>query len=428
MAGTSASGTTGVVVAAKAPVKIGVITTNNAALAATFGVKSSDASDYGKKIIAYINKTGGIAGHKVEAVYYQADSAQSSSVNGAAACAAFTQDNHVNIVVAMQSLGNELPSCLRKAGLSMIDALNWTSDASDMRAHPNWFVPVAMRVDRAVGALLDVSLRRGVLRKGDKLGVLYEDCPWGPRVYDNVVVPFAKRAGVTLVYSTVQCVTNLAGDLGPVASQTQQAELKFSAQHVTHVIVPSVAEAFVVAEFTKVASQQQYLPKYLIDSNAYPYGDSASDAVVQYSPDALPNMSGAGFLPLFDVGALAKPANGGQLAAQRQCKQADPDLAGSEATTGSGRYFARNTAYDFCAEFFVAKALLEANGVRFSLSDVTRGYLAALNDSAFGAINLTNGHYHVGLNSLDGAAYMQPFSYNQARQGFEYVGTAFPVA
>lgn len=400
---------------------MGVVGTDLAAIAAVFGKDAKDMFRAPRRIIAHINKTGGIGGRKIEAVYHKGDSATDSNTNGQRACSALTEDTKVDIVVNVGFLGEQLPSCLQRRGVSVVDANWWASDAADAGRHPNWFQPVAMRADRAASALIDGSASRGVLKRGAKLGVLVEDCPWASRVFSKVVQPAAQRHGVSVVQGTVKCVENIVNDLGPVTNDIQRETVRFQGEDVSHVMTVSQAEAFLIAQFTQNASKQGFKPKYVVSSQAYPFGNSQSDATIKISPDALPNMSGLGYIPFLDVGYLATPVGAAQQAAQARCRQADPDVGYARTENGSGKYFLQGGFYAVCDTFYVTKALLEANGVRYSIADITAGYRKALNDRSFGSGALAAGHFGAG-SRLDGAGAVRPFAYDTQRKRFSYTG------
>jgi ABC-type branched-subunit amino acid transport system substrate-binding protein len=415
-------GPDGAVTSLDRPIRIGFASTDITAIAAAFGRDpSADPVASARKIAAYINAHGGIAGRKIELVPAQGDSGTDANTNGQQVCSALTEDTRVDIVVNLNMGGELFPTCLQQHGVAVVDAALASTDAADMRRHPNWLVPLAMRMDRSAPALLRNAVERGVLKRDDTVGVLREDCPWGARIYNQVVVPEANRLGVKLVVGTVKCIENLVADLAPVTSDIQRETLRFGTSGVTHMMALSPAEAFLVAQFSGNASRQGYHPKYLVTSNAYPYGNSQPDAVVSISPDALPNMSGIGMYSLLDVGDQARPVDAIQAAFQKECKAADPSMLGSETQTDSGRYFKRNTYYGMCDAFFVTKALLEANGVRTSVTDVVQGYRAALHRALASAV-LAGGRFELDSWRLDGVGTVRPFAYDARAERFAYVG------
>ena len=417
----SGSGAAGPV--STAPIKVGVTTANIAAIAAAFGKKpSSTSSD--NPFIAYFNKHGGIAGRKIVPVYYQANSSDDASTAGQQACAAFTQDAKVDVVLDGVIGGDVLPACLQRQGVALFTAANTTQDSVALRQHPNMFQPSAMQIDRQIQALLQVSAARKALKGGDKLGVMVEDCPATTRTYDHVVVPFAKRLGVGLVKSSVKCLTNLVSDLVPISQDISRAALTFNQLGANHVMAVDSAEAFLIANFTTTASSQKYFPKYLVTSNAYPWGNSQSDATIKINPDALPNISGVGYLPLLDVGPGARPS-AAQKARQADCTKADPTQLGAASETDSGKSFKQNVFFAGCDAAFVMKATIEAAGGHLGYADLARAF-AALKKQGSTSASLSGGRVGGPASTLDGAGLVQPFAYDTARKTFTFVGA--PVA
>jgi hypothetical protein len=427
--GTSGPGLTG---GRKAkPIVVGVTYPDLAAIAAAFGkqdeAKEADPKTWITRIIDYVNKTGGIAGRPLKAVWYKADTAADSSTSGQQACATFTQDNKVDFVINTGVGGDTLPACLLSAKVSMMGGPFAQADTVDMRRLPNAFNPNAIRLDRLFSAMVTLSLNRGLIKKGDKLGVLIEDCPWGHRIYDNTLTPLAKRLGITLQKGSVRCITNIVSDLGPVTSDIQRATLQFATNHVSHVIAVSAAEAFLIAQFTKNASQQKYFPKYFISSTAYPFNDSRKNGTVTYSPDAEPNMTGYGFNPLLDVGPLTRPDTPGQKTVQATCLKADPKEGIYAKSKGQdGYYFSVGVIRGYCDAFFVLKAVLEANGVQFSLGAFNAAYQSLLNGKLSSTLN-GGGFFRVPKDGTDAIGLLKPFAWDAKRGQFVYTGAAVPV-
>jgi hypothetical protein len=295
----------------------------------------------------------------------------------------------------------------------------------------NKFVPNAIRADRLFPTMVQLSAQRGLLPKGAKLGVVVEDCAWGNRIYDNKLVPLEKQLGVELVKGTHRCIQNLVSDLGPVTNDIQRETLRFASSGVTHVTFVSFGEAFVVSRFTNQAHDQNYYPKYFITSNAYPWNDTR-DGTINHAGDARPNMTGYGFMPLMDVGPLARPETPGQKEVQDRCHTADPK-EGIYAEKGKqgdeGYWFSLNGIRGYCDAFFVLKGVLETNGVRFSLGDFTRGYQSALGGKLSSTIN-AGGYFRVPKDGLDGVGLLRPFAWKgptDKRGQFVYTGPSVPV-
>jgi hypothetical protein len=412
-------------------VVVGVTYPDLAAIGAVFGKGKEagqvDPKAWVQRIIDYVNKTGGIAGRPIRPVWYKADSGADASTAGQQACATFTQDNKVDFVINTGVGGDTLPTCLLAAKVAMINGP--VTDTADMRRLPNAFDPDAIRLDRLFSSMVRLSFERGLIKKGDKLGVLIEDCPWGHRIFGNVLTPLAKQLGITLQEGTVHCISNIVTDLAPVTSDIQRETLRFATgtHPVTHVMVVSPAEAFIVAQFTKNASQQKYFPKYFLSSTAYPFNDTRKGATIGYADDAKANMTGYGVNPLLDVGPLTRPDTPGQKAAQEACLKADPKEGIYAAQKGTdGYWFSVGVIRGYCDAFFVLKAVLESNGVQFSLSAFAAGYHDVLNGKLSSTLN-GGGFFRVPKDGTDGIGLLKPFAWSAGKGQFVYTGPAVPV-
>ena len=400
------------------PIRLGVVGTDIGAIAAAFGKDSIRWDTSPKAVVAYINKTGGVGGRQLSAVYAEGDSAGDSNTNGQKVCQTLTQDNKVDVVVNTGMLGEVLPACLKQAGVAVFDALDWAADDVTARQYPNWITPNAIRLDRSVRAILDNTASRGLFKPGAKLGVLVENCPWAARIRDNVVKPLAKKYGATIVEGSSKCIDNLLGDIPSVQNDVQRETLRFSQSGVTHVLAISQVEAFVIAQMTQQASQQKFFPKYLVSTNSYPYSNSRSDATIKISRDAVPNFIGVGTRPLVDTGPLVrKAATPAQAASRERCRKADPQMRQS-----AGNDYSVSGFYAMCDPFYAMKETLEANGMRFAYADVARGWQSLLRAKTASAV-LVNGIWAGGATGrLDGAGYVRPFAWDASVDGFRYIG------
>lgn len=411
------------------PIRLGVTYPDTAAIAAAFGREANDAAGFLTKIIKYINKTGGVGGRPIETIYHKFGVEEDASSAGQRACTALTQDKKVDFVYNGGIGGETLPACLAKAGVSMLDG-NGAFDTVAERRIRNRFAPSSMRLDRQQLGILNISHQSGRIRNGDTLGLLVEDCDWGNRIYTKVLEPRARQLGLKVVRGTHRCVQNLVSDLGPVTNDVQREALRFGTEGVTHVlfVASGGTEAFVLSRFTETASQQKYYPKYFVSSSAYPYNNSREGAIIKIAEDARSNITGAGTTPLLDVGVHAKPANPQQVEAQKRCKAADPDeglTAGEDDP--EQKPFNRSTYLGTCDGFYALKALLEANGVRYGLSDVTRGFHTALSGKRTASANLSGGFFGAAPNRLDGIGFLRPFAWDAKSNSFLYTGNPIAV-
>jgi hypothetical protein len=414
-----------VTVAPKAPIRLGIIGVDTTAIAGQFGKKATDPFAGIKPMLNYLNAHGGIAGHQIKPVYTRVDSGADTQTSGQKACAALTQDNTIDLAMSLGFGSETLNSCLLQKGISLFSGGSWVPDRQWAAQYPNLFQPVAMSSDRDAAAALTSAINTGALKSGDKLGVLVENCPWGNRIYDQVIAPLAQKHGISLEKASVTCITNLVNDLGPVTQDLSRDALLLASKGVTHVYSVSVAEGFFNAIFSQVASTQKFLPKYIITSTGNPYVSTDPKGVVHFSPDALKNIIGVGFRPALDVGPTAKPTSA-QAAQQALCKKMDPTWGGAASVTDDGRYFGLDGFYGLCDTFNAIAFVLANNGNKFGLGDMAAGYQALLNKgvSAAGA----GGAYGGGAFRHDGLGFVQPLKYDSTIGHIVYSGPAFKVS
>lgn len=410
----------------KGPIKVGIPVADTAAIAAVFGKQSHDATQSPKRIVAYINKHGGIDGHPIQPIFFKVNSGSDAATVQQQACNAFTVDHKIDIMIG----GGDDTGCLAKKGISAIAPGLWAPDSAMLAQHPNTYYTDALALDRAISIEMRYSASHGQLRSGSHLGVIVEDCPADQRVARNTVAPLAKQLGLSVTLATVQCVDNLVADITPVTVQSQNAVLKFKVNRVSSVMIISSAEAFILAQFSQAANRQKYYPHYIVSSNAYPYGNSQPNATIQISQTALPNITGLGTLPYLDVGPLARPVTTGQRAAQARCRAADPGEGIARGEKTNGRYFDLAGFYAACDGFFLMKAVLEydlEHGLGFGLSDVAKGFSAVLSDGRTPSAALAAGVFSGGTGRRDCAGTVRPFAYDKAHRTFRYVGKPISV-
>jgi hypothetical protein len=405
------------------PIRVGLTTIDTSSVTERFGKEGVDTAGPVKRFVEYLNKTGGYAGRKIEPVYYKVDASKDANTASQEACETW-KDGKVE--VAMNSGGGDvLAACLARAGIVFMDINVLANDAVDVGRFRNRFLPNAMRVDRLHAANLKIAVQRGLLKRGDKVGIVREDCIWMERTMKNTLEPLAKQLGLTVVQGTHRCVQNIATDIGPVTQDVQREVLRFRQEGVTHVVALSAAEAFVLSRFTQTASQQQYFPKYLVTSIAYPYTNSREGATISISRDALPNIYGVGYLQMWDVGDNdAVPSL--QAKERALCKKVEPSQGGASGKTDNQYYFLRQAFWAACDGFFAVRVILEATKGDASVAAVTRGYQAALGHGKKVSAGLAGGYHEVTSSRLDGAGFLRPFAWNASKNTFLY--TAGPVA
>ena len=420
---TSVGTTTGKSGPTTSPIKLGLIVVDTTAVAAAFGAEGGDSTKPTDDFVKYMNKTGGLAGRQMQPVYYKVDGTKDGNTASQEACEKF-KDEKVELVLN-SGAGDVLTACLGRAGILIVDYNTIAFDGVDVARFRNRFLPNAMRMDRLFGANMKIATQRGLMKKGDVLGILREDCLWAQRTMKNTMLPLAEQIGVKVVQGTHSCLQS-AADIGAVAQDIQREVLRFQSEGVTHVMGLSTAEAFILSRFTNTASQQRYYPKYLVTSTAYPYTNSREGATINIAKDALPNIYGVGYLQMFDVGDNDTPP-AVQVKQRAECKKADPSQLGASSQTNNQKYFLRQAFWSFCDGMFSLRAMLEVTRGATTLDALSNAYRTALAPGKKVSAGLTGGYHEVTATRFDGAGYLRPFAWNASKDSFLYTGPKIAI-
>lgn len=253
------------------PISVGFLVLDVAKLVATVGANASgDPQATNRALVKALNARGGLAGRKIEPVYYTIDgSATDTSSQQQSACAAFTQDHHVEAVVGGGGNGI-LYACLLHAGVPIIDAASTEAlDEIEWRKYPNLFAPDALALDRVASSLIDFAVHAGSLSSKNKLGVITRDCAWGTRAFQNVLLPAARRYGISVVSHSIGCPDDGAGAVSSDGNEMQSAVLQFRTAGVDRVtFLTANDDPACYFLFIKYADSQNWTPRYVVASTA----------------------------------------------------------------------------------------------------------------------------------------------------------------
>ena len=389
-------------------VKIGIRYPNNSGgLLTTFGFSSVDPGDskaMAETVVADINSRGGIAGRRIEPVYFPFDVTASIAPGGGEsenqkACSAFTEDNKVFAVVSPILSGEILETCLAKRGVVFVDE-NWNY-YDPGASGPGYWTPAYPDPVRSVHALVDRLWATGFLAPGSKVGAVYQDLPNRKRVLEAGLRAGLARHGLK--------IDDSVGWSGRDSSQLAAGVLKFRSTSITHVFVldPGGLETF--AWMTE-AEGQAFRPKYAIDTRNYPFLQQG-----QSPPAQLANARGIGWVPAADVGVQpAEELN----AAERRC-------LGVVAKAGQNMNDATNVrvALAYCETLEFLKTAAGDASTELTLATVQRGG-EALGDR-FGPIGTFRIRFGPGRH--DGAAGARDLAYDVGCSCFRYSGPVFAI-
>ena len=283
-------------------------------------VTSGDQLAEAHLLVKDINAHGGLGGRMLvlDAFAYDAQSTQPYAVQDQVACAHFTQDTKVFAVVGA-GLTATFEECMEKAGTAVLGADIVRFDVADFRHYPHYFDVQELDLDRLAGSLADelaadgwaggwnATLARSASTK-PKVGVVAFDKPRYTSAVRSVLVPRLRAKGLTVPDADLVFVNEPTSqsDIGPAATQVQNAVLRFAQDGVTHVVLLDT-HGGITQVFLNAADGQHYYPRYGMESGS---GTQAllDGGVIRTSQ--LAGAKGLGWIPALDLPSSANPDNG----------------------------------------------------------------------------------------------------------------------
>jgi hypothetical protein len=273
--------------------------TEAVAAAGATGLVIPDNKPYFDAMVKYLNAHGGLGGRQIKPVAFKYVSGGDPEAQDAAACATFTQDHHVYLVIGGISSGaGQLAPCLTKRGVPLIGG-NLGGDARYFRDNHRFiYEPGQVNFTRGLSVLVDDLRAQRFFEGGDaKVGLVQ----YTGGVYDNAVqdglIPALARVGLKLA----DRVKTEGTDNAVIASASANAVLKFRSEGINRVVFMAPGGAAALY-FMNAASSQHYTPRYGIWS-----ADSPSIIAVAAAKDQLANAIGIGYQPGLDVGSAQDP-------------------------------------------------------------------------------------------------------------------------
>ena len=261
------------------------------------GLATGDNKAQAEAVFDWINAHGGLAGHKIQGVYWDLAQHQGSNAETSMqiACTALTQDAHVRFVQTIAGVPRSGMECFARAGVGLLDDESLLGDADMQKYAPHLANPGEIAPGRMTTLAVEDLWARGWLTGSSKVGIFSADNPGAHAVVDRYLVPALRRHGLTAAKTVY--VNPDGGDGG--SSQSSSAVLQFRSAGVDRVIPVLYSPLF----FMSTASTQDYHPGYAVYSNVGP-GALLETAA---PPDQLANAVGIGWQPYLDIGKGTKP-------------------------------------------------------------------------------------------------------------------------
>lgn len=399
----------------RAPLRVGITYAETASTFAALGASGDpvNGKSTAQAFVRAVNAAGGLRGRKLEPVYFGWDTSSGNySADAAAACEAFTEDHHVEVVLdSVFGTAGGFGRCLQGRGvLHLTSTTEGDRSSSQQRSlHANTHV---MDDDRTYGAVVTHLAGTGYLGKANRLGVLIEQCPNEQAAYSRTVAPLVRRLGLRpAVVRQVECTTGFTS-AGPASAAVSAAVLAFRDADVDRVMLMSDYETVALLLFANAASSQGYRPGYLLSSNAQAEATRGS-----LPEDQWPQLRGVGGSVAGDVSMQGIRAS----AVEARCLALVRAGGLAPATQNDHAY-----VYRQCGLLLLLETALE-HTAGISRPQVLMNAITSLG-MAFTAPGIVAGATRFAPGHLDGPRAVRVFGYDGTCQCLRYKGKALPVA
>ncbi|MEV6342787.1 hypothetical protein [Actinoplanes sp. NPDC051851] len=246
-----------------------------------------------KALEAYVNANGGIAGRKLEAVYREYEASEDSPAAETTLCSKITQDDRAFAVVLTGQLQSNARPCYAQRQTLMLDATLVADDSATFtRLQPYLWSATFPEYGRFATSFLKVLAAQKFFEGRDRAGLVAADTPANHAVYDDIVVPTLKAAGVTVTVSWIDTTS-----LSSLNNGLSQAAVNFRGKKIDRVFF--LGGARIAPFFMTTANAQSFTARYGISTFDSPSFMSANPGLIP--PAALKDMVGIGFAPGYDV-------------------------------------------------------------------------------------------------------------------------------
>lgn len=263
------------------PIRLGVSYSSDlaAGLAAVGQPEAAaQAANYGEQVqqiyqvpVEHLNQNGGIAGCRVELVFFDFSSLASDGFDGQSQreCAHFAEDERVFAAFSAALESNVLVECLAsKKVVSFFNGAEYAPVQRDFRRYRGYlYQPTQINPSRW-GSFIDQFAAGGFLRRGNRVGLLIADDGTGnaQHLANDVWIPKLKALGIDVVPYEYNWIRSYA-TVSDTATAFSAAVLQFNTQGVTHVMSTPDGSAMSFF-FTPQAESQNFRPAYRTAPNA----------------------------------------------------------------------------------------------------------------------------------------------------------------
>jgi hypothetical protein len=231
------------------------------ALGAAGAAPSYDIRAVFNAAINYANSHGGFAGRHVQPIYHDINLTVDRSTQDQAACADFTQDHKVFVIVGATT--ELLNACAENAHAVPLGGGNATTQT--FQRLPHLVDPDLVTLDR-LGSVTTAGLAKGGYFTG-KLGLVTWDDPNYRYAVSRGYLPALSAVGIAPAQTAYIAVPQQLGALGDTSAAVNGAVTKFRASGIDHVLIQDgpagvFSGAGLTFEWLNQAKSQQWFPRY----------------------------------------------------------------------------------------------------------------------------------------------------------------------
>jgi hypothetical protein len=400
------------------PIKVGILLTK-VGNADAVGIKVGNTyseQQFDDAVINALNKNGGLHGRHIIPVYASTNTASTDwSTDFQAACATFTQDHHVDVVLGSDfAYFRNFEDCLAKAGIPHLSNSSNVPDNQELRQFPLLRALIVPTIDKRSLAKLQGAINTGFLTPRNKLGVMTDSCPGTQRAWQDVIKPFLASHHIPVVATADEgCADGYNGSFSAAGAAVGNATLTFRSRGVDRITFITVSETGSMLVMAEDASSQHYYPGWILSSLA---GTALLQG--QAPSDEMKNTRVYGWLPSQDVLPAQYPAPN---AAQKRCYSL-VESQGIKPTSAADYAYTQS----ICEALFVYEAALGQAGGNIAGAALISGLDKV--GTSFQSVFDLNGAADFSLARLNDA----PVRYREAKwlnscQCIGYEGPTFPM-
>lgn len=232
------------------------------------GLPTDETQANAQTVVDYLNKHGGIAGHKIIPIYHDTniDSANSFDEDAQATCSAFTEDNHVFAVLTPEIFDHDtLMSCLSQHATPLLANSVNIYDQAYANRYPDLFYAVAVVFGDRWASFIDSLIAKSFFPKTATIGLIRGTWP-EDAVAGQTITDALKAHGLSVKDTVALDDEASTPDVAHVLSTMASIQLRFRTEGINYVIFekgPVFPYGFMVA-----AQSQGYFPHYALTSQA----------------------------------------------------------------------------------------------------------------------------------------------------------------